>query len=69
MPDPRPFPQSLCHDCRWLSLVASATTTFLRCRKPEWPKYAPQPVRRCAGFEPKATEQRAGDGERDPSQP
>ena len=61
MPDPLPFPQSLCHACRHLSLIASATTTFLRCRKPDWPKYAPQPVRRCLGFEPKGD---AGDGDR-----
>jgi hypothetical protein len=46
-----PFPQSLCHGCRWRHLVASSTTTFLRCTRPGWPKYPPQPVRTCAGHE------------------
>jgi len=49
-----PFPTSVCHGCRWLALAASRTSTFLRCTRPGFPKYAPQPLRTCAGREPPA---------------
>jgi hypothetical protein len=51
-PDGPPFPTSVCHGCRWLVLSASRTSTFLRCTRPGFPKYAPQPLRSCAGREP-----------------
>jgi hypothetical protein len=48
-----PFPESLCHRCAHLRLVHSGRgSTFLMCREPTLPKYAPQPVRACPGFAP-----------------
>ncbi|MEQ1633397.1 MAG: hypothetical protein ABL997_13550 [Planctomycetota bacterium] len=48
-----PFPTSVCHTCRYVALIASATSTFVRCNRPGYPKYPPQPVRFCNGHEPK----------------
>jgi hypothetical protein len=55
MPDPTPdapFPDSLCHRCRYLRIVRSARSTFLMCQEPTLPKYTAQPVRACRGFAP-----------------
>jgi hypothetical protein len=52
VPDaPRPFPESLCHQCVHLRLVSGARSSFLRCAAPAMPKYAPQPVATCRAFE------------------
>lgn len=49
-----PFPDSLCHRCRFLRLVESGKgSTFLMCLEPTLPKYGPQPVRQCRGFVPR----------------
>lgn len=49
----RPFPESLCHRCRYLRLVESGKgSVFLMCQEPTLPKYGPQPVRSCRGFSP-----------------
>lgn len=46
-----PFPDSLCHRCRFLRLVESGKgSVFLMCREPTLPKYGPQPVKACRGF-------------------
>ncbi len=48
-----PFPQSLCHRCRFLRLVENVRgSVFLMCQEPTLPKYGPQPVRSCRGFSP-----------------
>jgi hypothetical protein len=47
-----PFPDSLCHRCRHVRLVETARSVFVMCREPSLPKYAPQPVRACRGFDP-----------------
>lgn len=46
----------LCPDCRHVKAITSDRgSTFLLCRKsaedPRYPKYPPQPVVSCAGFE------------------
>ncbi len=47
-----PFPDSLCHRCRWVRRVESKRgSVFLACTEPSMPKYLPQPVRACAKFE------------------
>jgi hypothetical protein len=47
-----PFPESLCHRCRWLRRVESKRgSVFLACTEPSMPKYLPQPVRACPKFE------------------
>lgn len=48
--------QSLCARCRHVKRVDSARgSTFLSCGRsrtePDFPKYPPQPVARCTGFE------------------
>lgn len=46
-----PFPDSLCHRCRWLRRVETRrASVFLSCTEPALPKYLPQPVRACAQF-------------------
>ena len=45
-----PFPDSLCHRCRWHRLVQTARSTFVLCGAPGLPKYPPQPVRACPAF-------------------
>jgi hypothetical protein len=45
-----PFPESLCHGCVHVKLVQTERSTFVLCKHPELPKYAPQPVRACVGF-------------------
>jgi hypothetical protein len=53
--DGPPFSDSLCHRCEHLRLVTSGRgSTFLMCREPSLPKYAPQPVRVCSGFSPRS---------------
>jgi hypothetical protein len=48
-----PFPDSLCHRCRYLRMVGNKRgSQFLGCREPSLPKYPRQPVARCAGFAP-----------------
>ena len=47
-----PFPDSLCHRCRFLRIVRMARSTFLMCQEPSLPKYTAQPVRACRGFAP-----------------
>ena len=48
-----PFPQSLCHRCRWLRLTGNKRgSVFLQCTEPSLPRYGPQPVLSCARFEP-----------------
>lgn len=48
--------QSLCESCRWMREVVSAKgSRFLLCRRsaddPRYPKYPPQPITHCPGFE------------------
>ncbi len=46
---PRPFPQSICHDCAAMRYVQTERSTFMLC--PLLPqKYPPQPVRTCPQF-------------------
>ena len=48
-----PFPQSLCHRCRWLRLNGNKRgSVFLQCTEPSLPRYGPQPVLSCPGFAP-----------------
>jgi hypothetical protein len=47
---PPPFPDSICHRCRWHRMVWSARSGFIMCTNPELAKYPPQPVRACPGF-------------------
>ena len=58
---PAPAPvanrHGLCQTCRHVRLVATARgSTFFLCERsradPRFPKYPPQPVRACTGFEP-----------------
>jgi hypothetical protein len=49
-------PRSLCERCRHVRLIQSAKgSVFLLCRRserePEYPKYPPQPVVDCRGFQ------------------
>lgn len=49
-------PRSLCPECAHVKIVRSEKgSTFLLCRRaqsdPRFPKYPPQPVVACAGFE------------------
>jgi hypothetical protein len=48
---PEPFPDSLCHRCRWMRLVEAKRSSFLQCTEPTMPKYLPQPVRACPRFD------------------
>jgi len=49
--DDPPFPDSLCHRCRYLRIIRSARGSgFLMCQEPSLPKYTGQPVRACRGF-------------------
>ncbi|RKH48816.1 hypothetical protein D7Y23_19030 [Corallococcus sp. AB050B] len=52
LPDPLPFPDSLCHRCAAPPrYVQTKTSTFIMC--PLLPqKYAPQPVGACSLFRP-----------------
>jgi hypothetical protein len=46
-----PFPDSLCHRCRWMRTSGNKRgSIFLQCTEPTLPKYLPQPVRVCRGF-------------------
>jgi len=52
----RPRPQSLCETCRHVRVIESERgSVFLLCRRsaaePQYPKYPPQPVVACRGFE------------------
>jgi hypothetical protein len=48
-----PFPQSLCHRCRWLRLAGNKRgSVFLQCTEPTLPRYGPQPVVSCPRFTP-----------------
>ena len=54
------MPQTLCETCQWLREVATARSRFLLCERSKtdaaYPKYPPQPVVRCLGYEqPKAS--------------
>ena len=51
-PTGTPFPDSLCHRCRWHRIVRGGRSSFVLCQEPSLPRYAPQPVVRCAGFAP-----------------
>jgi hypothetical protein len=52
-PPPLPFPNSLCHGCRFLRLNASKRgSTFLQCTEESRPKYGPQPVTECSVRQP-----------------
>lgn len=49
-------PRSLCERCRHVRVIQSAKgSVFLLCRRserePEYPKYPPQPVVDCRGFQ------------------
>ena len=53
---PRPPARSLCELCRHVRRIESAKgSVFLLCRRsaaaPRFPKYPPQPVVECRGFE------------------
>ncbi len=49
--------QTLCESCRWMREVTTPRSRFLLCElsqtNPAFPKYAPQPIVRCEGHEPK----------------
>jgi hypothetical protein len=48
-----PFPQSLCHRCRWLRITGNKRgSAFLQCTEPSLPRYGPQPVLSCPRFAP-----------------
>lgn len=51
-PEPRPYPQSLCHRCaappRYI--VSDRGSVFIQC--PILGRYPPQPVRQCEHFAP-----------------
>ncbi len=57
---------SLCETCRNMREVRTARSRFLLCElsvtNPDYPKYPPQPVARCGGYQPRdeATEEQAG---------
>ena len=53
MADPKPFPESLCHQCAAPPrYITTATSTFILC--PVLPeKYPRQPVRTCVAFRPR----------------
>lgn len=49
-------PRGLCPECVHVRIVKSAKgSVFLRCKRSKldsrWPKYPPQPVGRCEGYE------------------
>ena len=48
--------ESLCTTCRFVREIRTPRSCFLLCRlsdgNPDYPKYPPQPVRRCQGYEP-----------------
>lgn len=53
--DEPPFPDSLCHRCRWLRLTGNKRgSIFLQCTEPSLPKYPRQPVKACPKFTPEA---------------
>ena len=44
----QPFPESLCHQCRYRGLVQSRRdSVFIKCENPALPKYLKQPVLAC----------------------
>jgi hypothetical protein len=49
--------QSLCETCQNMREVRTARSRFLLCElsvtNDDYPKYPPQPVVRCAGFQPR----------------
>jgi hypothetical protein len=50
VPEPRPFPASLCHRCQGCRYVTSAKgSTFLMCERLPV-RYLPQPVLTCPAF-------------------
>lgn len=46
-----PFASSLCHRCKHHRYVKTDRSTFIKCEEPTLPKYPPQPVVRCEGFQ------------------
>ncbi|MEZ4399758.1 MAG: hypothetical protein R3B06_07050 [Kofleriaceae bacterium] len=43
---------SLCHRCAYVRLTGNTRgSVFLACTAPGMPKYGPQPVLRCPGFQ------------------
>lgn len=46
-----PFPTSLCHRCQHHRVVTAARSAFVLCNHWSLPKYSPQPVVACPGFE------------------
>jgi hypothetical protein len=63
----RTMTHSLCETCRNVREVSTARSRFLLCElsltNDDYPKYPPQPVVRCDGYQPRgeAKEHRAGD--------
>lgn len=61
-------PPGLCATCRYLELVGSRRSVFVRCGRaatdPRFPRYPPLPVGACAGYErePPAAQAQAGGG-------
>jgi hypothetical protein len=46
-----PFPDSLCHRCRWVRRVENKRgSVFLMCTEPSLPRYQSQPIRQCGRF-------------------
>lgn len=50
-------PLSLCEQCGWVRVIRTPKgSRFLLCRRaeqdPRFPKYPPQPLARCFGFQP-----------------
>jgi hypothetical protein len=62
---------SLCETCRNMREVRTARSRFLLCElsgtTPGYPKYPPQPVVRCQGYQPRAEVGSGGQG--DPPDP
>ena len=57
-PEPHTMTQSLCEQCTWMRpVVTPKGSRFLLCQlsttNADYPKYPPQPVVRCAGFQQK----------------
>ena len=55
--------QTLCESCRWMREVTTPRSRFLLCElsqmNPAYPKYPPQPVVRCEGYQQEQAEETA----------
>jgi hypothetical protein len=66
--------QSLCETCTWMrEVITSKGSRFLLCQlsktRPDYPKYPPQPVIRCSGYEPNRSPKELTETDKDASRP